>query len=118
VLGQGSGQDEFFWPCGMHKPLVIKREIDKASPLLMKACASGELFSAAEVDVVENGRTVHYKMSDVIISSVSKAAAAETADGVGVTHIPEDRDDEVNVTLMWRAGTSQKWFRHGSREKE
>ena len=59
----------------MHKPLVIKREIDKASPLLMKACASGELFSAAEVDVVENGRTVHYKMSDVIISSVSKASS-------------------------------------------
>jgi len=27
----------------------------------MNACASGELFSAAEVDVVENGRTVHYK---------------------------------------------------------
>ncbi len=75
MLGQGSGQDEFFWPCGMHKPLVIKREIDKASPLLMKACASGELFSAAEVDVVENGRTVHYKMSDVIINSVSKASS-------------------------------------------
>ena len=26
--------------------------------------------------------------------------------------------NEVNVTLMWRAGTSQKWFRDGSREKE
>jgi type VI secretion system secreted protein Hcp len=66
--GQASGKR-------MHKPFVIMREIDKASPLLMKASASGELFSAAEVDLVENGRTVHYKMSDVIISSVSKASS-------------------------------------------
>jgi type VI secretion system Hcp family effector len=67
ATGQASGKR-------MHKPFVSKREIDKTSPLLMKACASGELFSAAEVDLVENGRTVHYKMSDVIISSVSKAS--------------------------------------------
>ena len=68
ATGQASGRR-------MHKPFVIKREIDKTSPQLMKACASGELFSAA-VDIVENGRTVHYKMSDVIISSVSKASSS------------------------------------------
>ena len=67
--GQASGKR-------MHKPFVIMREMDKASPLLMKACASGEHFSAADVDLVENGRTVHYKMSDVLISSVSKASSS------------------------------------------
>jgi type VI protein secretion system component Hcp len=69
ATGQASGKR-------MHKPFVILREIDKTSPLLMKACASGELFSAAEVDLVERGRTVHYKMSDVIISSVSSVNKA------------------------------------------
>jgi type VI secretion system Hcp family effector len=70
ATGQASGKR-------MHKPFVIMREIDKTSPLLMKACASGELFSGAEVELVEKGRTVHYKMSDVIISSVSKAGNGE-----------------------------------------
>lgn len=68
ATGQASGKR-------MHKPFVIMREIDKTSPLLMKACASGEHFSGAEVELVENGRTVRYKMSDVIISSVSKASS-------------------------------------------
>jgi MarC family integral membrane protein/Type VI secretion system effector, Hcp len=44
----------------MHKPFAIMREIDKTSPLLMKACASGEHFSGAEVELVENGRTMRY----------------------------------------------------------
>jgi type VI protein secretion system component Hcp len=68
ATGQASGKR-------MHKPFVIMREIDKTSPLLMKACASGEHFSGAEVELVENGRTLRYKMSDVIISSVSKASS-------------------------------------------
>lgn len=67
ATGQASGKR-------MHKPFVMMREIDKTSPLLMKACASGEHFSGAEVELVENSRTVRYKMSDVIISSVSKAS--------------------------------------------
>lgn len=68
ATGQASGKR-------MHKPFVIVREIDKTSPQLMKACASGEHFSGAEVELVENGRTVRYKMSDVIISLVSKASS-------------------------------------------
>jgi type VI secretion system secreted protein Hcp len=68
ATGQASGKR-------MHKPFVIMREVDKASPLLMKACVSAEHFSGAEVELVENGRTVRYKMSDVIISSVTKAGS-------------------------------------------
>ena len=30
----------------MHKPFTITKEVDKASPLLMKACASGPAFSS------------------------------------------------------------------------
>ncbi len=74
ATGQASGKR-------MHKPFVIMREVDKASPLLAKACASGQHFPSAEVEVVENGRTVRYTMTDVLISSVnnevSKAQHAE-----------------------------------------
>ncbi|HLW97762.1 MAG TPA: type VI secretion system tube protein Hcp [Candidatus Acidoferrales bacterium] len=59
----------------MHKPFVIIREVDKASPLLAKACASGQHFPSAEVEIVENGRAVHYTMTDVLISSVSNEAS-------------------------------------------
>jgi type VI secretion system secreted protein Hcp len=59
----------------MHKPFVIMREVDKASPLLAKACASGQHFPSAEVEVVENGKTVHYTMTDVLISAVNNEAS-------------------------------------------
>lgn len=60
-----------------HKPFVIVREVDKASPLLMKACASGEHLKEVDIDDVSNGKTVHYVLSDVVISSVNKAGGGD-----------------------------------------
>lgn len=59
----------------MHKPLTITKEIDKASPLLAKACASGEHLKEVDVDL---GAGQHYMLSDVVIASDTKAGNSET----------------------------------------
>ena len=56
----------------IHKPFTITKEIDKASPLLAQACASGKHFPEVDVDLGSG----HYKLSDVVISSDTKSAAA------------------------------------------
>jgi type VI secretion system Hcp family effector len=53
----------------MHKPFVITKEVDKASPLLAQFCASGKHIG--EVDVDMNGG--HYKLEDVVIASDTKS---------------------------------------------
>lgn len=53
----------------MHKPFVIVKEIDAASPKLYQACASGKHFPTA---LVEAGGK-QYKLYDVVISSVQKS---------------------------------------------
>ncbi len=59
----------------MHSPLVIKKEIDKASPLLANACASGQHLPEVDVDLASGE---HYKLTDVIISSDTKSGQMET----------------------------------------
>jgi type VI secretion system Hcp family effector len=59
----------------MHKPLVITKEIDKASPMLAKACASGQHLPEVDVDLASGE---HYKLTDVVISSDTKKGEAET----------------------------------------
>ncbi len=59
--GQASGKR-------MHKPFVIVKEIDQASPKLMQACTTGKHFSWAVVD----SAGVQYKLYDVAIASVQK----------------------------------------------
>jgi type VI secretion system Hcp family effector len=48
----------------MHQPLVITKEIDKASPKLAEAVSSGQHFN--EVDVDMGGS--HYKLYDVMLA--------------------------------------------------
>ncbi|HTZ73545.1 MAG TPA: type VI secretion system tube protein Hcp [Candidatus Aquilonibacter sp.] len=59
----------------MHQPLVITKEIDKASPMLAKACASGQHLPEVDVDLASGE---HYKLTDVVISSDTKKGEAET----------------------------------------
>jgi type VI protein secretion system component Hcp len=68
--GQASGKR-------MHKPLVIVKEVDKASPLLLEACASGKHFAEVDVDLVSAGHPVHYKLTDVLISSDQKSSGGD-----------------------------------------
>jgi Type VI secretion system effector, Hcp len=58
----------------MHKPFTITKEIDKASPLLMKACASGQHFQEVDVDLSTG---VRYTLTDVMISSDEKATGGD-----------------------------------------
>jgi len=56
-----------------HKPLVIVKEVDKASPLLVQACASGKHFTTAEVDL--GGQ--RYTLYDVVIAAVQKSSGGD-----------------------------------------
>ena len=60
-----------------HQPLVVIKMVDKASPLLTQACASGKHFSMAEVDVVSGGSTLRYELTDVIIAAVQKSSGGD-----------------------------------------
>lgn len=57
--------------------------IDKASPLLLKACASGQHLKEAIITVRKAGKSSQeyliIKMSDVIITSVAPSGAADAA---------------------------------------
>jgi type VI secretion system secreted protein Hcp len=59
--GQASGKR-------MHKPFVIVKELDRASPKLMQACSTGKHFSWAVID----SAGVQYKLYDVVIASVQR----------------------------------------------
>jgi type VI protein secretion system component Hcp len=58
----------------MHKPFTITKEIDKSSPLLTQACASGKHFPEVDVDLASGA---HYKLMDVIISSDTKSSGGD-----------------------------------------
>ena len=61
----------------MHKPFVIMKEIDKSSPLLKEAAASGQRFPEVDVDVFSNGKLMHYKLMDVMVSAVSMSSGGD-----------------------------------------
>jgi type VI protein secretion system component Hcp len=67
ATGQASGKR-------MHKPFTITKEIDKSSPLLAEACASGKHFQEVDVDLASGGK---YKLMDAMISSVSKSSGGD-----------------------------------------
>lgn len=66
ATGQASGKR-------MHKPLVIMKEVDVASPKLFQACASGKHFPSA---IVETGGK-QYKLYNVVIASVQKSSGGD-----------------------------------------
>ncbi len=64
--------------------------VDKASPVLMKACATGEHIKDATITVRKTGKGQHeylvITMTDVIVTSVSTSVSAEgEATNEGVT---------------------------------
>jgi type VI protein secretion system component Hcp len=58
----------------MHKPFTIRKEVDSASPLLYKACASGQHFAELDVDLASGEK---YKLTDVLISSDQKSSGGD-----------------------------------------
>ena len=69
--GQASGKREAAsgLPTGkrQHKPFVVTKSVDKASPKLAELCAKGEVIPKVEIG---DGATT-YKLHDVIITSVT-----------------------------------------------
>ena len=74
--GQASGKR-------MHKPFVITKEIDKASPLLAKIQKTGELLPAVHLifagDLNGDGKQDLYKvtLTDVMISGISISSGGD-----------------------------------------
>lgn len=64
-------------------PLVLRKRIDKSSPLLARACATGEVLGQVKLDLVrtDTKRVRYYRitMKEVLVSSFSGAGA--TGDG-------------------------------------
>jgi len=75
ATGQASGRR-------MHQPFTIVKEIDKASPLLVQACASGKHFSEVDVDLASG----HYKLTDVLISSDTKSSGDRPVETISFTY--------------------------------
>ena len=81
--GAGVGKASF-------RDFVITHHIDKASPLLLKACATGEHIKEATITVRKAGSKAQQeylivKMSDVVVSNVDQSGAdATTAETVSL----------------------------------
>jgi type VI secretion system secreted protein Hcp len=74
--GGGAGKATF-------QDLNFTHHIDKASPLLLKACATGQHIKDTTITVRKAGKnpqdSLVIKMTDVLVSSVSLGLAAESA---------------------------------------
>jgi type VI secretion system secreted protein Hcp len=74
--GGGAGKTSF-------QDLNFTHHIDKASPLLLKACATGQHIKDTTITVRKAGKNPQeylvIKMTDVLVTSVSLGLAAESA---------------------------------------
>ena len=77
--GGGAGKADF-------QPLVFTHRIDKASPLLMKACATGQHLPAATISMRGAGQGQQeflvIKLTDVLVTGVSLAGSEEATSEV------------------------------------
>jgi type VI secretion system secreted protein Hcp len=71
------------------KEFSIVHQIDKASPLLMKACATGQHLKDATITQRKAGKGQHdfliFKMNDVIITSVTEVSGDPDVETVTLT---------------------------------
>ena len=94
---------------------VITHHIDKASPLLLKACATGEHIKEATITVRKAGSKAQQdylivKMSDVVVGNVSQSAAdAATAETVSLVfakveyeYKPQKADGSLDAGVFFK----------------
>jgi type VI secretion system secreted protein Hcp len=71
--------------------LAVRKQLDKATPKLAQACASGEHFKTATLTLCRAGGSklayMAYKLSDVLLESVSAGGAANGDGGVPVEQV-------------------------------
>lgn len=84
-------------------PLTIKKNVDKASPLLYKGCAAGTVYATVVIDVCratgDNTPYLNYKLENVVIAGI----------GIASTKI-SDVDDVPIETISFAAGRITKTF--------
>lgn len=67
----------------MHKPFTITKEVDKASPLLVKACASGQHFPKVEVQLASGEK---YTLTDVMVASDQMSSGDRPMETISFTY--------------------------------
>ena len=107
--GAGAGKVSF-------NDFNFTHQIDKASPVLLKACATGEHIKEATITVRKAGKGQHefliIKMNDIIVTSVSSsgsADAATTAESVALQfakvaleYTPQKSDGSLDAALHFK----------------
>jgi type VI secretion system secreted protein Hcp len=106
--GAGSGKASFH-------DLSFTHHVDKASPLLMKACATGEHVKDASITVRKAGKGQQeylvITMADVLVTSVSTSVSDEgdTVEGVTLAfakvdleYKPQKPDGSLDVGIHFR----------------
>lgn len=66
-------------------PLVITKEWDAASPKLKAMCASGKHFAQLDIDVVSGGKTMHYHLINVTVSSFQMSGGGRPQEEISFT---------------------------------
>src|SRR4029453_13612579 len=92
--GGGEGKAGF-------KDFKFTHQVDKASPVLLKACATGEHIKDATITVRKAGKGQQeylvITMTDVLVTSVSTSVIAEgdaTLEGVALAFANDDLEDK------------------------
>ena len=107
--GAGAGKVSF-------NDFNFTHQIDKASPVLLKACATGEHIKEATITVRKAGKGQHefliIKMNDIIVTSVSSsgsADAATTAESVALQfakvaleYTPQKSDGSLDAAIHFK----------------
>jgi type VI secretion system secreted protein Hcp len=107
--GAGAGKVSF-------NDFNFTHRIDKASPVLLKACATGEHIKEATITVRKAGKGQHefliIKMNDIIVTSVSSSASAaesSTAESVALQfakvaleYSPQKADGSLDAALHFK----------------
>ena len=59
--------------------LTVTKQVDKSSPLLFKACATGQHFKSVTITLRKagGGKTLTYKLSNVVIGSIERTYDGE-----------------------------------------
>jgi type VI secretion system secreted protein Hcp len=100
--GGGAGKASF-------QDFTFSHQVDKASPLLMKACATGEHIEDATITVRRVGNDQQeylvVTMADILVTSVSTSAGVEAAfeavtlafGSVDLEYVPQKPDGSLDV---------------------
>lgn len=61
----------------MHQAIVIRKEVDSASPKFIAMCASGQHISRMQFETTENGQPETVTITDAVVSSVQKSSGGD-----------------------------------------